>query len=320
MSKYLRIFNNHSAYTTFTGTSEFIKPNVSLCNNENELHYNRLIIPTGVSLNKSSVNLQPNETETLVATLTPSGAFSDNIVWSSSDETVATVSQAGLVTYVGESGNVTITVTVNGSLTATCNVSSTPSHDYVEIGGVKWATMNVGANSVTDYGLYFQWGDTQGYTFSQFETDKTFDFKNYKWTEDDGSTFTKYNGSDYTVLQPSDDAVTAAWGGNWRMPTSEEFQALMDATTYELTEYDGIRGLLCIDKTDSSKVLFLPCAGEGIENSLVDDGGGAEYWSGSLDSRYVSNAVGIRINDDNEDWYYSEYRYAGLPVRGVIGE
>ena len=40
-------------------------------------------------------------------------------------------------------------------------------HDYVEIGGLKWATMNVGATGVTDYGLYFQWGDTQGYTASQ---------------------------------------------------------------------------------------------------------------------------------------------------------
>ena len=31
-----------------------------------------------------------------------------------------------------------------------------PTHDYVEIGGIKWATMNIGATSVTDYGLYFQ--------------------------------------------------------------------------------------------------------------------------------------------------------------------
>lgn len=40
-------------------------------------------------------------------------------------------------------------------------------HDYVEIGGIKWATMNIGANSVTDTGLYFQWGDTQGYAADQ---------------------------------------------------------------------------------------------------------------------------------------------------------
>jgi len=27
--------------------------------------------------------------------------------------------------------------------------------------------MNLGANSITDPGLYFQWGDTQGYTADQ---------------------------------------------------------------------------------------------------------------------------------------------------------
>ena len=46
-------------------------------------------------------------------------------------------------------------------------VPPTPSHDYVEIGGIKWATMNIGANSITDKGLYFQWGDINGYTASQ---------------------------------------------------------------------------------------------------------------------------------------------------------
>ena len=36
--------------------------------------------------------------------------------------------------------------------------------EYVDLGlSVKWANMNVGAESETDYGLYFQWGDTVGY-------------------------------------------------------------------------------------------------------------------------------------------------------------
>jgi len=39
-------------------------------------------------------------------------------------------------------------------------------HDYIEINGIKWATVDIGADSPTDAGLYFQWGDTQGYTDS----------------------------------------------------------------------------------------------------------------------------------------------------------
>ena len=57
-------------------------------------------------------------------------------------------------------------------------------HQYVEIAGIKWATMNVGAKSITDYGLYFQWGDTQGYTADQVGTEKgkkKFDLEDYKW-------------------------------------------------------------------------------------------------------------------------------------------
>lgn len=41
-------------------------------------------------------------------------------------------------------------------------------HDYVEIGGKKWATMNVGATTVagspeTAYGDYYAWGETVTY-------------------------------------------------------------------------------------------------------------------------------------------------------------
>ena len=49
----------------------------------------------------------------------------------------------------------------------------TNKHAYVNLelpSGTLWATMNVGANSETDYGLYFAWGETQGYTGATQET------------------------------------------------------------------------------------------------------------------------------------------------------
>ena len=62
-------------------------------------------------------------------------------------------------------------------------------HDYVDLGlpsGTLWATMNVGASKPSDAGLYFQWGDTQGYTADQVGTGdgkKKFssDWSDYKW-------------------------------------------------------------------------------------------------------------------------------------------
>ena len=42
-------------------------------------------------------------------------------------------------------------------------------YDYVDLGlpsGTLWATCNIGASKPSEYGLYFQWGDTIGYSLS----------------------------------------------------------------------------------------------------------------------------------------------------------
>lgn len=142
-------------------------------------------------------------------------------------------------------------------------------HDWVEIGGVKWATMNLGASSVDDYGKYYSWGDTQGYAFNEIGTGANQHFftpSQYKYGDgtdaDYVAAMTKYNMVDnLTVLEDSDDAVKAAWGGSWRMPTSAEFQSLLDATTVSVIDDhngSGIKGTLYTDKTDSSKKVFFP--------------------------------------------------------------
>ena len=164
-------------------------------------------------------------------------------------------------------------------------------HEYVEIGGLKWATMNVGATGVTDYGQYFQWGDTQGYTASQVGTDsgqKAFKWEDYKYCPGAGtssSAMTKYNSIDgKTVLDASDDAVQAAWGGSWRMPTKDEYGALRKAIDFidadgntitgtdKRTTLSGVTGIYVADKTDHSKRLFFPAAGYCDNVSMVNVG------------------------------------------------
>lgn len=208
-----------------------------------------------------------------------------------------------------------------------------PSHDFVEIGGVKWATMNVGANSITDYGLYFAWGDTQGYTASQVgsgEGQKYFGWADYKYgdgTSDPGATgMAKYNSTDgKTVLEASDDAVTAAWGGQWRIPTNEEYFALGNAVDTAWTadyQGSGVVGLVCTDKTDSSKVLFFPACGYCDSGSVNDVNIYGYYWSSSLLSIGPSKIEGARslwLQDFYTDWEYNYYRNSGFPVRGVVG-
>ncbi len=81
------------------------------------------VAPTGVSLNKSSILLAANGTETLVPTVAPADATYKDVTWSSLDESVATVDNNGVVTGVNE-GATTITVeTQDGHLTASCTVT-----------------------------------------------------------------------------------------------------------------------------------------------------------------------------------------------------
>ena len=201
-----------------------------------------------------------------------------------------------------------------------------PAHPYVEIGGIKWATMNVGATSPEETGLYFQWGDTQGYTASQVGSgsgQKAFAWADYKFNPSgDEETMTKYNATDgKTVLDLSDDAVNAAYGGNWRMPTTAELQALGAAVNTAWTsdyQSTGVAGLVCTDKTDSSKVLFFPAAGYCEDGSVGGVGSYGSYWSSSLDTDDVPYAFGLNFRNGDASWDSHGYRYCGCVVRGVL--
>lgn len=79
---------------------------------------------TGVSLNKTSINLQVGGSETLTTTVIPANATNKEIIWNTSDGSIATINN-GKVTAVA-AGQTTITATtVDGNKTATCTVTVT---------------------------------------------------------------------------------------------------------------------------------------------------------------------------------------------------
>ena len=250
MAIYLKKFENHTEYEE--ARQNLILPNVSLCVNENEVHYN------------------------------PSSP-----------------------------------------------VPPTPSHDYVEIGGIKWATMNIGASQPSDYGLYFAWGDIQGYTADQVgsgESQKYFGWADYKYgngTSSPGATgMTKYNATDsLTVLEASDDAAVANWGGSWRMPTTAEFQALGAAVNTAWTndyQSTGIKGIICT-KDGSGAQLFFPAAGRCNDGSVKYVGNDGYYWSSSLRASNRQSAYLLYSDSYNAIWDSDYGRFYGFSVRPVIG-
>ncbi len=78
---------------------------------------------TGVSLNKTTLELGKGESEKLTATIKPEDATNKKVTWTSSKEAVATVDATGKVTAVAP-GEATITVTTkDGTHKATCTVT-----------------------------------------------------------------------------------------------------------------------------------------------------------------------------------------------------
>ncbi len=91
--------------------------------------------PAEVTLDQNLVNLKVGSTVRLTATVGPNEATDKSVTWSSSDTSVATVDNNGLVTVVGP-GTAAITVsTVVGEMTATCVIND-PNQDRSSQGAV----------------------------------------------------------------------------------------------------------------------------------------------------------------------------------------
>ena len=197
-------------------------------------------------------------------------------------------------------------------------------HDYVDLGlpsGTLWATMNVGASKPSDYGSYFQWGDTVGYTADQVGTgdgQKKFSWPDYKWNPiGDGDTFTKYTTTGAT-LELEDDAANANMGGSWHMPTPTQIQELINNTTNTWTTQDRVNGILFTSKSDPSKSIFIPAAGGAWDGSVRSSGDFGGVWSSVLST--VGVDYGQYLYFYSGDVYLNgSDRYGGLSVRGVVG-
>ena len=190
-------------------------------------------------------------------------------------------------------------------------------HAYVDLGlSVKWATCNVGADSPEEYGDYFAWGETEPKDY--------YDWSTYKWCNGSEYTLTKYCNDSYygtvdnkTVLEASDDAACANWGGSWRTPTMAEQEELYEQCTWRWTIQNGVNGYK-VTSNKNGKSIFLPAAGYRGDSSLYDAGSRGRYWSSSV----VFNGTTIPFHVPT--WELSDcggwrdgVRYHGQSVRPV---
>ena len=197
-------------------------------------------------------------------------------------------------------------------------------HTYVDLGlpsGLKWATMNVGATSETDYGYYFQWGSTTS------NNNTPCDWEHAPFNGGN----TSYNANAFNsakdtacpngVLAKEYDAASQIMGGDWRMPTDAEISELLSNTDKEWIEkYNGsaVNGCKFTSKTDTSKYIFIPAAGLRSGSSDGDKYIG-HVWSSSLITSNPSKAYAFYFEYLNIGLAINGYsRYLGALVRGVL--
>ena len=193
-----------------------------------------------------------------------------------------------------------------------------PTPTAVDLGlpsGTLWADRNIGANSPEGYGDYFAWGETS--------PKSVYDWSTYKYCKGSYNTLTKYNNTSIcgtvdnkTVLEAVDDAATANWGSNWRMPTHAEQEELNNKCTWTWTTRNGVKGYKVVGPNGNS--IFLPAAGYRRGSSVYYVGSGGYYWSASLGESDPVYAWLMYFGSDYHDSCYNGHnRYCGHGVRAV---
>jgi hypothetical protein len=128
-------------------------------------------------------------------------------------------------------------------------------------------------------------------------------------------------------LDPEDDAATANWGGNWRMPTADELDDLRYSCIWKWTTQNGVAGLLGTSRVEgyTDRTIFFPAAGYYFENQLEFNTalGDGLYWSKSAydDAKYPYCASALVFREEDSVLYATfgllNLRNEGLSVRAV---
>ncbi len=180
----------------------------------------------------------------------------------------------------------------------------------VDLGlSIYWADRNVGSSSASNVGYYIPWGDTQSRSdYSQ-------------------STYIHYKNNAYVVtgLQPLPaqyDAASQVWGGDWRMPTMEEWSDLINYCDW-VEEGDGFR-VYKKGSTKKSESIYLPTSGYKITDKgsvTTMSRSYCTYWTSTLSTTVqYKGAKGMAFLGRPSSDYKTVTvydRYQGMPIRPV---
>ena len=150
---------------------------------------------TSVTLNRSTATLKATETVQLSGSVLPANASNKNLVWTTSDENIATVSESGIVTAVAV-GEVTITATSQSTpdISATCQVSVVPT----PVASITLSQTSVSLKA------------TEMVSLTATVAPETATIKNVTWTSDNPKVATVDENGVITAVAVGEAVITAA--------------------------------------------------------------------------------------------------------------
>lgn len=181
--------------------------------------------------------------------------------------------------------------------------------DGVDLGlSVKWANWNLGAKKTKgDVGNYYAWGE--------LSTKSSFTLSNY--SIDDG-----YMNVKDKPLDDAHDAAHALWGGQWYMPTEDQFLELRSNCQMDFVTEEGLSGYRFTSNING-KSIFIPAAGVKQGTSLSNLNSEGNYWNRtdwftSNDEKARTWASSLFFTESYEPAISGNPRDWGLTIRPVM--
>lgn len=210
---------------------------------------------------------------------------------------------------------------------------------YVDLGlSVLWADCNLGADSPTDYGSYYAWGETEPKDYFSWDNFHNCEIPREEPDSDDEDFLGRSRNNEPLRLPPANDAATVQLGTEWHMPTIQEYNELYANCDYDTVTVNGVLGLRYTSRIAGyeDRSIFIPYGGhiEGADTIGVDLGfwvwtsESDHYWDADSSATYVStsNTVNpsffyldeeLRVGIGTEPSEGGNYRYKGLNIRPV---
>ena len=210
--------------------------------------------------------------------------------------------------------------------------------------GPFWAEWNVGAMMPEEFGSLFAWGDTVGYTreggvltsaggSGEYYADVT-------WVSSTGARATEgpFRGRNcptyaksLTALQTlgyvdasgtlvgAHDAAAASLGASWRMPTADDFAALVANCDWEQVMQNGVNGLLVKGRGEyAAQSVFFPASGYGHEDTYCSPNILGRYWTSTTGAGFDAVQYIFRDGGFSRNGSWQNQGAAVRPVRDAV--